>query len=1013
MSNLFDEFKNGSYISERIPDRGIKIIHDQYEKWVLTSGLKKEVFEEKIEKYYKGFNIFSKIISSRCDFEISDRLWIDRLNEIFKETCKYNGNHSYKQSVFYYFTYPFLDWALRKIDFEFKHIFDYSYINAVKLRDSLINAIQENLDSLVSRTLILDLNIERLKGNLVGKTSDERYHSYSKKFLESPKEILKVLKEYSVLARLIVSSVEKNINNFKETLSRYISDRRDLIEKKFISDSVLVSLNKGLGDDHNNGRSIMCLKFDNGHKLIYKPRSLHMDKKFEELITWINQKNFQPELKYAKSIDKKSYGWQKFINYRACNKEKDIELFYERQGAYTALLYILNATDFHLENMIAHSAYPILVDLESLFQNKIEHKSYNGVDELAWDKINNSVILTGMLPVSNYTGVEFDLSGIGGSGNQELPFESFDFQNVGTDNMKLVKTKQEYKGSQNQPLTSNDAIQPSKYINSIIKGFTSLYNLFKENKKELLNEDGPIEAFKDVHFRFIYRNTATYAEFLEWSLHPDYLMNGLDRSLLFENIWNKKYLQNLDIIFSEYNDLLNHDIPYFYAGINSKDLITSRGERISQFFEKESLTIVKERIKQLSTKDCKHQIEFIRQCFSNLSETQSNLKHSENLEKSVGKTLPELIGDFLISKSIKDIDNNFVTFISKKQIDSEKFILSPIDESLYEGLLGIGLFFLYLNRQYNKDEYKNMALRCINSAKIKIHENENISAFYGLCSYLYVLNHYIYFFPEKKREFAEDIKMILNKLDSFKDNYNNELDFIGGYAGSIIVLLNIYCTLRIEDALSLAKSFGNFVLEYIDSSIESDEFKMLTGISHGASGIALALKKLENVTGDKIYENYINMLIEYEDYYYSKEKKNWRDLRNLNNEYQNFWCHGAPGILLARSNMNINFDGAEQKIIIDKLLSKKYKDITLCHGKLGVQLIILELAKKQNNQTLIHLVSDTIEEIERSLNLNSIKQKFELDFGLMTGAAGVGYALLYGNDFLGMPNILTLEQPIL
>ncbi|WP_157722700.1 type 2 lanthipeptide synthetase LanM family protein [Bacillus halotolerans] len=939
-------------------------------------------------------------------------MWIEELEEIFRGASEYtNRIHSHEQSVFLYFIYPFLDWASRRIDFEFKDIFNYNYINTSEVRDSFLNAIQENLNSLVSRTLILDLNIERLKGNLTGETPNERYYSYSKRFIENPKEIIKLLKEYPVLSRLIVSSIKKNISNFKETISRFIFDRHELIENNLILDDLLVSIEKGLGDDHKNGRSIMCLNFENGQKLIYKPRSLHMDKKFEELIEWINRQNFHPKLKYVKSIDKKSYGWQKFIKHIPCNNRKDIELFYERQGVYTALLYMLNATDFHLENMIAHSAYPILVDLESLFQNKIEHKDYNIVDKLAWDKINNSVILTGMLPVSNYTGVDFDLSGIGGSGNQDLPYESFDFQNVGTDNMKLVKTRQEYEGSQNQPIIDGYTVQPSKYIDSIIKGFTSLYNLFKDNKKELLSEDGPITAFKDANFRFIFRNTATYAEFLEWSLHPDYLMNGLDRNLLFENIWNKNNPQNLDVIFGEYKDLLNHDIPYFYSEVNSKDLMTSKGERITSFFEKDSLTIVKERIKQLSEKDYKEQVDFIKQCFLNLNEVQSKLNYSKHFKQNDGRDLPAIIGDFILSKSILDEDKKLVTFISRKQIDGEKFILAPVDESMYEGLLGVGLFFLYLNKKYNIAEYENMALRCLESAKAKILENENISAYYGLSSYLYVLNHYISVFPEKT-EFIEDVKMILKKIDSLKHNVNHDLDFIGGYAGAIIVLLNIYNTLHIEKALSIAKFFGDCIIEYIKSNIEKDKFEFLTGISHGASGIALALQKLNNVTGETSYETYISMLLVYEDSYYSKEKKNWRDLRYNNEVYPNYWCHGAPGILLARNKMGRDFNGIEQKLLIEKLLTEKNNDITLCHGNLGVQLIILELAKKQNNNKLIRLVSDNIKEIKNSLSFSNIKQNFELDLGLMTGIAGVGYALLYENNFSSVPNILTLEQPI-
>lgn len=46
----------------------------------------------------------------------------------------------------------------------------------------------------------------------------------------------------------------------------------------------------------------------------------------------------------------------------------------------------------------------------------------------------------------------------------------------------------------------------------------------------------------------------------------------------------------------------------------------------------------------------------------------------------------------------------------------------------------------------------------------------------------------------------------------------------------------------------------------------------------------------------------INLLCEYENSLYSEEKENWLDLRSPEGEQKvmNAWCHGAPGILLAR-----------------------------------------------------------------------------------------------------------------
>ena len=45
---------------------------------------------------------------------------------------------------------------------------------------------------------------------------------------------------------------------------------------------------------------------------------------------------------------------------QACTAPEEIQRFYERQGGYLALLYVLQATDFHFENLIAAGEHPVL-----------------------------------------------------------------------------------------------------------------------------------------------------------------------------------------------------------------------------------------------------------------------------------------------------------------------------------------------------------------------------------------------------------------------------------------------------------------------------------------------------------------------------------------------------------------------------------------------------------------------------------------------------------------------------
>src|SRR5438270_801706 len=81
----------------------------------------------------------------------------------------------------------------------------------------------------------------------------------------------------------------------------------------------------------------------------------------------------------------------------------------------------------------------------------------------------------------------------------------------------------------------------------------------------------------------------------------------------------------------------------------------------------------------------------------------------------------------------------------------------------------------------------------------------------------------------------------------------------------------------------------------------------LTGFSHGTAGISWALLELAAKTGEQRFQAAALSGIAYERALFSASAGNWPDLRvpdtDANPEPGVFpvaWCHGAPGIGLAR-----------------------------------------------------------------------------------------------------------------
>lgn len=149
-------------------------------------------------------------------------------------------------------------------------------------------------------------------------------------------------------------------------------------------------------------------------------------------------------------------------------------------------------------------------------------------------------------------------------------------------------------------------------------------------------------------------------------------------------------------------------------------------------------------------------------------------------------------------------------------------------------------------------------------------------------------------------------------------------------------------------------------------------------------------------------------------------ESNWLDLRQEDgSETQNYWCHGAPGIILARLKCFENTDDIEMRSIIKEDIQGSLVNLTryelidekdcLCHGfwgnidilvSLGVyDAGILKLAKQYANKHIQGILqngfafpNDNNEEV----------------YNFMLGISGVGYALLRLTD-IDMPSILALE----
>ena len=189
--------------------------------------------------------------------------------------------------------------------------------------------------------------------------------------------------------------------------------------------------------------------------------------------------------------------------------------------------------------------------------------------------------------------------------------------------------------------------------------------------------------------------------------------------------------------------------------------------------------------------------------------------------------------------------------------------------------------------------------------------------------------------------------------DLFTDDLiaaDKQLDVMGGSAGAILALLRLYRDSRSEAVLRRAAKCGEHLIEQNRRGPEGCRSwvgqgfgeQALNGMSHGAAGFAYALASLATATGRDEFAQAASECIAFEDSSYDAERTNWPDLRGGAPSWPCQWCHGAPGIGLARAATT------KRGGIVAKLLAKDISNAvegvqrgwpgvvdTLCCGTLG------------------------------------------------------------------------------
>ncbi|HEX2271302.1 MAG TPA: type 2 lanthipeptide synthetase LanM family protein, partial [Pyrinomonadaceae bacterium] len=725
---------------------------------------------------------------------------------------------------------------------------------------------------MINRTMVLELNVARMHGHLSGETPEERFVSFLER-IQAPEHRLALFEEYPVLARQIITCLNHWVNFGAEFTGHLIEDWEE-IKKLFTPDDdpgTVTEIKIGAGDAHRQGRSVVVVKFSSGFQIVYKPRSLAVDIQFQNLLTWLNERDDHPPFRTLKILNRESHGWVEFVKAQDCSSEDGIARFYRRQGGYLALLYALQAVDFHFENLIASGEHPVLIDLESLFHQQSAEFESKHSEQIAWDHFNRSVLRVGLLPQRIWFSADsdgIDVSGLGGTGGQLSPQPVPYWESPGTDLMHIARKRMALPGGQNLPTCAGGEINVLSYSEDLVQGFASVYHTLLRHRSELLAEDGPLAGFGDVEVRVILRPTKVYGQLLNEGYHPNMLRNALDRDRFFDRLWVDIERQpKLARVFpAERRDLQGGDVPMFTTSPNSQDLFDSTGERIADFFPQTGMNMVRQRLQELSEEDFARQEWFIRGSLTSLSigteyARQRTYKLQDPKRRADRQRLlaaARRIGDRLGSLALRGEDD--ATWLGVTLINDRNWALMPLGIDLYSGLSGVVYYLAYLGKLTGDEQYDALARAAFKTFRRQFEQHKNsrsVGAFGGAGGIIHTFTHLSVLWREPA--LLDELDSIIETLPEAIEQ-DQELDLIGGAAGCLISLINLYKLAPSERTLAAAIRCGDHLLAKamtMEHGIawmnQLPASAPLAGFSHGTAGIAWALSSLAELTGEEGY----------------------------------------------------------------------------------------------------------------------------------------------------------------
>ena len=851
-----------------------------------------------------------------------------------------------------------------------------------------------------------------------------------------------VFREYPVLARQLAQLAQDWVDSVAGLISHLDADRRAIEEAFGAPAGRVIEIEPGLSDRHGGGLAVSKVVFSSGLCLAYKPRDVSLEAAFHRLVTWLTHAGLDSAPPAPRVVDRGDHGWAEWIEQADLGTADEVTDYFRRAGSLACLVHILGAADLHHENLVASALGPALIDGEMLLQPLVGTQAAHGGDgdDGAAGQAGSTCLSPGLVSLAHVddSGRASDIGGLQPASERTSAVGRRRWQHLRSDDVAFTLDRSVVPTLRNDVRHQGILERPAAHADAICAGFEETYRFLSRQRSAFLAADGLLSWFTTCSTRVLFRPSDQYGALQYILAAPRYQRRGVDRSLAIETL-ARVFCREVarprlwPLLRDERLSLERLEIPRQALSACGTTLLARDGEPVDGYIARSGCDAVRLRLLAMGDENLEYQLDELR---AGLSAHNAPLAHAPL--PSVAE-VPEGDGDgrppvaSLLLTAAEAVGEAVLARARHLPGGALCWPACQHRSDLYGGSSGLLLFLSALAAATRSGRWSEVARGAFDGIR-KARKSETASPRHvggctGRPSVVYALTLAGRLLDE--RTLVDTALALARSIPAQAVDEDPVLDVEGGCAGALLALLAAVDQPGSQDLLELC---GRCVDRLLATQIRggSDrgawpagvDGRPRPGFAHGAAGMAYALaRSLAHLPNPGVIEA-IRLAWGYERRVFADNNGTWPAVRADGSRLlMAAWCHGAPGIALARacSRPYVADEGLLAEIGAASratMEAPRGRRDHLCCGNLGRADVLLTVGQTLEDAALVshagELAASVARQVASAGRPGMRGQGFEHGAttpGFFQGLSGIGYQLVRASSPDHVPSVLAFQWP--